>query len=191
MYNTSRCSAMRERNQRYGSLGASRPQALRACGALPLVLRRFAVGTCCRAHGARSQPAGAEHARSPQTPTAPHPTAVNQLGAPSLQHPGPISGLFPPPAAAAPPPGAPPPNAVLSARAKLWLQQRLEKLQAAAESILYHYYNSRSPTTDLPLFLCAYVGTMLLLAAAQHYTLDAPGVSFWQDLYRVRGPHIQ
>lgn len=95
---------------------------------------------------------------------------------------------LPPPTPALPPPAPPLTLTEPAERFREWLRQRRELLRLAAEWLLYHYYNTRSPATDLQLLAFAYVSTMLLLAAAQHYTLDAPGVAFWADLYRVRAP---
>lgn len=62
---------------------------------------------------------------------------------------------------------------------KLWMRELWE-------SVWYNYYNKRSPATDLHLFAFVYISLMLMLATIQHYMLDAPGVSYLADLYRVR-----
>jgi hypothetical protein len=89
-----------------------------------------------------------------------------------------------------PPPSAPPQGpaaagARLAARARALALRLWEASLRCHNSLLYRYYNSRSPATDLRLFAFAYAGVMLLLAAAQHYALDDPGVPFWADLYKA------
>ncbi|KIY99118.1 hypothetical protein MNEG_8845, partial [Monoraphidium neglectum] len=68
-------------------------------------------------------------------------------------------------------------GARLAARARALALRLWEASLRCHNSLLYRYYNSRSPATDLRLFAFAYAGVMLLLAAAQHYALDDPGIA--------------
>lgn len=61
-----------------------------------------------------------------------------------------------------------------------------EKAEQLWEFFLYSYYNTRSPGTDLRLFAFVCSSLLLMLAAAQHYTVDSQDVPFWADLYKVR-----
>jgi len=132
--------------------------------------------------------AGESPPPSPEPPSSPPPDAAGPVLEPS----SPSSSSSSSPATAGSTPQRPP-NPLRApgrtASQPRWLTAARRWVHQTWDWLWYNYYNSRSPTTDLRLIAFIYASVMLTLAAVQHYVLDAPGISFTADLYRVRATY--